>query len=1778
MYRMKRSIARVLASCLILSTGVVPSAVADALSETFSNPPPSARPHTWYHLMNGNVTKAGITRDFEALAKLGIGGVQIFDAGCAIPAGNLKFNSSEWFDMFRHAAAEARRLGLEICIPNCSGWSSSGGPWNPPANAMKVLTFRETHVHGPVRFTEYLSRDTEDNGFYADIAVVAFPTPPAELAAYPQVKTILEDDGFTLSADELFLARGMSFRIDYPIVHIDYLPMTVSVSQDGKTFTRLEEYKEMLAQHGICDRSLRYHAFPSPVSARSIRVRFGKAKVKCKAMEARPEAKLALSNLKSKTFAFRDEFPLQRDSAVAECGQVVPLGSVLDLTEKMSADGRMEWDVPSGDWTILRIGCKCNGRCNHPASEQGKGLEVDKLSAAALDYHIDQYVAKLCQHLGALAGNVSSGFNNVLVDSYEVGSQNWTQGFEKTFENRMGYSLLRYLPAFAGRIVGSVDETERFLEDFRRVVADEFADNYGKALARKCHSLGLKLSLEPYGNCPADNLQYGEFADIPMGELWSHANEGNFSIDDGNARVSAYVAHVCGRRVAATESFTAAADPYGSGRWLTTPFSLKAQCDRIYTRGVNRIIYHRFAHQPWADDRYLPGMTMGLYGMHFDRTQTWWGFADGWIRYQTRCQSMLQTGEYVTDALFYCGGEAPNQGGNPGGHRQFGDNPNLMMPPGYSWDVCPKSAFMRLRVDGGRVIAPGGLSYPLLALPPQETMGLEELEQISRLLAAGAKICGRVMPSRAPGLAGYPAEDGRVAARAKEVWEQGVMALSPVEALTKLGVGPDFMASGQTLDGDGGLTFTHRRNSSADWYFVAMPNPDAISFDASFRIQGCIPEIWDAERGAISLARDWREENGRTIVRLDLPISGSAFVVFRNKTPDGIPLERKYDLSHAVSVEGIWNVSFPNGFRPNALAAGADETVEFPVLSDWKDSDHESIRYFSGSATYRKDVVLDGLSDKFLATGVLGRVVLDLGIVREVVRVTINGKKFPALWKPPFIIDVTDLLRSGEKTLHLEIEVANLWANRLIGDDRTCADDCEWNEWGGIRRIPDWVKNGERSPTGRMTFTTWKHWKKEDSLLSSGLLGPVTLRFEAERLLPNMVEYPRPFSTDVSPNAKPWEKTAAQEFRDYFDRVALNGKVTVAGRDGVVFHIGDTAFAIGKGLGSQSLQNEEWVVKSFGRDVVLNGGGTRGCLYAVYRFLEDFGDIHWWMDGDEDVPPARPLALPALNHRGKPHFFYRDVYRSKKDDFRTAVRNRLNGNGDSRISSAFGGGEVFGPPYHCHTWRFHIPWERFGKEHPEWFALIDGKRTGGKKAQLCLTNPELPAAMAARIEEQIAKGEAEAKAQGLPPPRLYDMSMNDTRHGYCQCAACRASREKYGISGDQLLFENKVAAMLKERHPNLLFSVFAYYESEAVPKNGVKAADNIVVKLCNTRQNMAAGIFEADNRFMHDQVKAWRNCAKNLFVWEYAITFDKSTHSFPFASEFHIGEKIRFYAENGVIGLLVEQERPEENDFYELKYHLFARSLEDPWMDSEKCLIDFMRRYYGAAAGALLQMRRHLDNARRRRNGFVTWGPKPAEFSFLDVGDFNAMERLWNEAERNVGSDAKRLGRVRRARRGFESAKAAFTASCIQMRDTESGVSGKPFYDFTAADGRFWRHSDKIRYEDDNDALGGKTVVVDYDLSAYMKLPFSMGVYEPSTHRTICSRSWEKPLGEGYQWYSLERLTFPQRASYVFLTRSWQIQVAPWTQELSGRTCTIKAHVKFTDRDVRIDRVAIIPE
>ena len=1131
---------------LTLLAFILCSADGAALEKGFASPPDSARPHVYYMIMNGNMSKECITADFEAMAKTGIGGVLVLDVGCFIPPGPVVFASPEWYDIMLHLHREAKRLGIEVTLPNCAGWSSSGGPWLTAEHAMKNTVVTETLVKGPqTRWSATLPRTKNDNGFYEDIAVLAYPTP---------------EKGAALT------------------------DLKAKIGLDRKGFKRDTEAARGDARHSLAARG-----------------------------DARPPEDARLTTMIAKD-------------------------SIVDLTAKMSKDGKIEWDVPAGNWTILRIGYACNGRCNHPASNGGRGFEVDKLSAKAMDIHFEALIGRLCRHLGVSAAtDNSTGFNAAHIDSYEVNCQNWTQGLDKTFEKRMGYSITPYLPVFAGRIVGSVDETERFLEDFRRLLADLFVENYAGRFTELCHKYGLKSSLEPYGNSNADNLQYGQSIDSPMTEFWSSVKYGNHHVGSMGNTIAASLAHVWGRRYAGAEAFTAA--PQNGGRWLTTPFSIKAQGDRVFAAGVNRIVYHRYACQPWTGNKYLPAMTMGRWGIHLERTQTWWPLASDWFRYQSRCQWMLQEGRFAADVLCWCGEDAPN-----------GSQQNFNVPKGYKHDLCATKVVELLKVRNGKIVVPGGVEYEMLVLPKGDTMSERMVKRIGELLDAGAKIVSQRRPTRAPGMVCPTslrfATGGRASSRAAMgclvspraaelytnlvdfVWSKGVMECSVADALVRLGIQPDFTTDAEDV------SWIHRKGDGADWYFVAQDNEVVSRFEASFRVNGRQPEIWDAVTGETRPADVWREENGRTVVTFDFQPSGSAFVVFRDKpagrhivkaevsvakaekpaecpdkkhklvikkaeyglfpglevppgghspkwridvtkvlaahvkdgssinidvgyslfkrdpafrfhkitrieyeydgvaytadrgegarfrVPDNLaiqppewewrggevvawkPLSAKLrgsdgaertvsaNPADAIEVTGEWEVSFPVGWD-------APATVVFPKLVPWNKSADWGIKYFSGTATYRKSVKCK-MENVKLECG--DRVMLDLGDVTTFAEVKVNGKKYPVLWKPPFRVDITDAVNGG--LLDIEIKVTNLWPNRLIGDDVLYKPDCEWTVLGrprmpeyAIKEIPQWVKEGKPSPTGRRTFTTWKHWSKDDKLLPSGLIGPVVIRF-----------------------------------------------------------------------------------------------------------------------------------------------------------------------------------------------------------------------------------------------------------------------------------------------------------------------------------------------------------------------------------------------------------------------------------------------------------------------------------------------------------------------------------------------------------------------------------------------------------------------------------------------------------------------------------------------------------
>ena len=996
-------------SCaLVLTCAVCAPLSAELSPDAFRNPPPVARPHTWWHWMNGNVTKEGITADLEAMASAGIGGAQVFDAGLALPKGPVAFATDAWFDCLVHADREAKRLGIELCIANCSGWTSSGGPWITPALSMKYVTAVAIRVKGGESFDGTLPLPEKTNGFYEDIAVLAFPTPASGKAV------LCELPDFDL---QVFRRRGSS-------------------TLGGQ--------------------------------------------------EAGPQMPVRITD---------------RNAPPESC---VPSGEIMDVTSSMRPDGHLAWTAPAShaSWTVLRIGYKANGRTNRSASQAGLGLECDKLDPHALDVNFDAYVGRLLKLLPK-----ERALNGVLLDSYEVFGQNWTRGFDRTFFESAGYSITNFLPVLAGYPVDSASRTESFLREFRRVISSEFARNYAGRLRERCRENGLTFYCEPYGNGPFNDLEFARACDVPMSEFWRPRNAscdlaalsreknpsymacrwGNKAL--GNSKTVASTAHVWGRRIVGAEAFTSYPDS-GSGRWLDSPGAMKLQCDRILSEGVNRMIFHRFVHQPWTSPIRYPGMTMAAYGAHIDRTQTWWNHgAKEFFAYMARAQYILQQGTFVGDVLLCTPGEAPEYGTDG------------IIPQGHDGDRCHPAVLSAIKVlEGGEVVVPGGTRYHVIGTPPRDTLRAEIVAELKRLEDAGAKVV----------------EYGEVA-----------------NTLKRLGCMPDFICD------DRDVTWIHRRTGNDDFYFLAVPNKKDKTINCSFRIADRFPELWNPVTGETRPVAQPCREHGYTKFAIDCPPSHSVFVVFR-KMHANRPGEGKANISSGtvpnapsgpvpgdllgtVPIVGPWQITFREPGKTSDIA-----TATFTNLISWTESEDANIRYFSGTATYKcrierikynmKPVPELGIPQTsqtpqtFQTSCKSGtvpmRMVLDLGNVKEIAEVTVNGRTYPALWCPPYKVDITDAIAQVPSvpdvpSLTIEIKVTNLWPNRLIGDAKL-PDDCEWDDGSKskgyplVKYWPEWLLRGLPSPTGRHTFTTCRLWTADGQLMESGLLGPVVLEIQGE--------------------------------------------------------------------------------------------------------------------------------------------------------------------------------------------------------------------------------------------------------------------------------------------------------------------------------------------------------------------------------------------------------------------------------------------------------------------------------------------------------------------------------------------------------------------------------------------------------------------------------------------------------------------------------------------------------
>jgi hypothetical protein len=747
--------------------------------------------------------------------------------------------------------------------------------------------------------------------------------------------------------------------------------------------------------------------------------------------------------------------------------KVIDPKEIVDLTGRLQPDGRLEWDVPAGEWTILRMGRRSSGANTRPAPAAGLGFESNKFDKAALESHFKAYFDPLLKQIGPRSKNRTTGFTGLDADSWEMSSQNWTPGFREEFKNRRGYDAWVYFPVYSGCVVGSREISERFLWDVRVTCQELLFENHIGHMKKLCHERGLKLSIEPYDMNPTNDLDLGSFADIPMGEFWHNNFNSAWSCIE-----AASIGHVMGKPIVAAEAFTAV-----KTYWKQTPWTVKNQGDWAFAAGINRFVIVTFAHQPWLDRS--PGMMFSMYGLHWERTQTFWPMVDGYHQYLARCSHLLQQGVTVSDILYLTPEGAPHVFRPPDSALHA---PGSRIPDkrGYGFDGCsPRMLINRAEIKKGKITFDGGSSYSVMVLPEFETMTPKLLKKITELVKAGAKVIGSP-PVKSPSLTDYPKCDDKLKIQAKKLWGslkrpakltkrkygRGAVywggtkseELYPeyditVSVLKQMHISEDFASTGP-------VRYTHRTTKQQEIYFVANRSGDAIKTDCTFRVGKGKPQLWNPVTGKSRVLANYKTKSGLTKIPLEFAPHESFFVVFPRKDSwftTKAPKVNFPKVSPVATLEGTWEVSFDPKW-------GGPKKVTFDELYDWSKSENDGIKFYSGIATYRKSFVRSVLP-------VQGQGVwLDLGKVHEIARVRLNGKDLGVVWCEPWRVDISEAIKAGENDL--EIEVANLWPNRLIGD-------------------------AGKPQAQRFTWTVQKQpYNAKSKLLPSGLLGPVRITVE----------------------------------------------------------------------------------------------------------------------------------------------------------------------------------------------------------------------------------------------------------------------------------------------------------------------------------------------------------------------------------------------------------------------------------------------------------------------------------------------------------------------------------------------------------------------------------------------------------------------------------------------------------------------------------------------------------
>ncbi len=1060
-----------------------PSQQQRPLREQFLHPSDEAKPWTFWYWMFGAVSKEGITADLEAMKQAGLGGTYLMPIKGVKEGpqygGKAQQLSPEWWEMVRFSMEEADRLGLKLGMHICDGFALAGGLWITPRESMQKVVWSDTIVNGGKLNNLCLPRPEAYENYYEDISLFALPVIEDEADEMPARITCVDlstpgkaDAKKTVNRDAVGVIRSsypcyIQYEYEQPFTcrNIEIVlngnnyqahRLKVMASDDGVSYRLVKQLTparqgwqntDENSTHAIPATTARYFRFywtpeGSEPGSEDMDAAKWKPNLKIKQLRLHREARLNQWEGKAGLVWRVAEATKEEEVGKKDC---YALSQIINLTDALK-EGVLTATLPQGKWKLLRMGHTATGHTNATGGG-GKGLECDKFNGKAVRKQFDNWFAQ------AFAKTNPEVARRVLkymhVDSWECGSQNWSDNFAAEFRKRRGYDLMPYLPLLAGIPLESAERSEKVLRDVRTTISELVVDVFYQVLAVCAKEYDCQFSAECVApTMVGDGLLHYQKVDLPMGEFWLNSP----THDKPNDMLDAISgAHIYGKNIIQAEGFTEV-----RGTWNEHPGMLKPLLDRNYALGINRLFFHVYVHNPWLDRK--PGMTLDGIGLFFQRDQTWWDRgAKAFCDYVTRCQALLQYGHPVADIAVFTGEEVPRRSvlperlvpslpgifgaerveservrlaneGQPLRVRPVGvthsanmADPEKWVNPlrGYAYDSFNKDALLRLaKAEDGRMTLPGGAGYKVVVLPlprpmnPEPMLSPEVQEKIEALKKAGV-----VVPSLP-----YTEED-----------------------FSAYGLERDLIVPED-------IAWTHRRGEQGDIYFIANQREEKRTITASMRINGRKPECWNPVTGEINSHPVYAQKNNRTEVTLTLEPNESVFIVYPAK--DILPTNKKN-----VTKEESLNITLePEEYVVTFAATG--KTVNRKALFDWSKEEDEQIRYYSGTATYKTTFRWKNKLKKEQ------RIYLNLGKVCDVATVRVNGVDCGTVWTAPYRADITAALKKGVNKL--EIEVTNTWANAIQGADEGKAP------FEGI-------------------WTNAKYRRQEKTLLPAGLLGPLSI-------------------------------------------------------------------------------------------------------------------------------------------------------------------------------------------------------------------------------------------------------------------------------------------------------------------------------------------------------------------------------------------------------------------------------------------------------------------------------------------------------------------------------------------------------------------------------------------------------------------------------------------------------------------------------------------------------------